>query len=565
MILSLHIKNIALIQELTIELGKGLNILSGETGAGKSIIIDSLNFVLGDRADRSLIRHGEKAARVEVVFDNKNGNADSLFDQYGIEKDDVIIITRMMTEDKSECRINGRIVNLSALRAVVGLLVDIHSQNEHQSLMKAATQMSLLDNFSPQSAQIKKNYQKFLKDYYEIMHKLEQYSTIEERNRTIDLLRFQIEEIEKALPSENEEADLANERNRYYNFQKIFNSLTNANDALKGNRTEGVINALTSCICELNSILKYDDGLNVLLERLESVKIEAEDIADAIQDKLDSEGIETMNIDAIEKRLEEIRLIKKKYGKSVGEIEEYLDKAKEKLDMLENAEIAVEKLSKQLNTTSKELITYAKQLHNERESSSKAFCNSIVEHLSDLGMKNTVFEIDLNFPDSDEEILNNLTQNGADTVEYLLSPNLGEPVKPLSKIASGGEMSRFMLALKNVIADIDDIDTLVFDEIDTGISGKIAKEVAKKLYNIARSRQVIAITHLPQLAAMADSHYLITKRVVDDKTNTFLSLLDEQKTYREIMRLAGSSENSQIGLSHAKELKDWAYQYKCSK
>lgn len=564
MILSLHIENIALIQKLTLELGKGLNILSGETGAGKSIIIDSLNFVLGDRADRTLIRYGEKIARVEVVFDNSNPNTDSLFDEFGLDKDDIIIITRMMTEDKSECRINGRLVNLSVLRAVVGLLVDIHSQNEHQSLLKASTQMALLDNFSSKTAEIKRNYQSSLKDYYEICSKLEQYTSFEERNRTIELLKYQVEEIEKSLPYENEETELINQRNKYYNFQKIHSSLSNASDVL-GGRGECAINSLSISLRELSSISRYDEDLSPLIDRLESAKIEVEDIADTLRNKIDTEDIESIDIEKTEKRMEEIRLLKKKYGKSIEEILEYLQTSKDKLDMLENAEVAMEKLQKQLNIVSSDVIKYAKQLHNERQLSSNAFCAAIVEHLNDLGMKNTVFEIFLGFPDNEQEILNNLSQNGADTVEYMLSPNLGEPVKPLSKIASGGEMSRFMLALKNVIAEIDDIDTLVFDEIDTGISGKIAKEVAQKLYNIAKTRQVIAITHLPQLAAMADNHFLISKKVIAEKTLTELSLLDNQKTYEEIMRLAGSTENSQIGLSHAKELKEWASNYKSKK
>lgn len=562
MILSLHIKNIALIQELTVELGKGLNILSGETGAGKSIIIDSLSFVLGDRADRSLIRFGEKQARVEVIFENSNPNVNKLLEEYGVETDDVIIITRNMTEDKSVCRINGRIVNLSILRAVVGLLVDIHTQNEHQSLLKNSTQMSLLDNFSPKTIEIKKKYQEFLNYYNDIQNKLQKYSTFEERNRTIELLRYQIEEIEKAMPYENEENDLTNERNRYYNYQKINTALISADEALNGNKTQGAISSLNTAILELNSIVQYDDALNEYIERLESVKIETDDIAQSIKDKLDTEGIKNINIDLTEKRLEEIRLIKKKYGKTIEQIQSYLDTSKERLEMLENAEAAMEVLTRKLEKVAKDLIYYATLLHNERQNSSKQFCNSIVEHLNDLGMKNTVFEIMLDFPNNDEDILNNLTQNGVDKVEYMLSPNLGEPVKPLSKIASGGEMSRFMLALKNVIAEIDDIDTLVFDEIDSGISGKIAKEVAKKLYNIARSRQVIAITHLPQLAAMADSHFLITKQINGDKTLTYLKLLDQENTYEEIMRLAGSTENSQIGLSHAKELKQWSTDYK---
>ena len=263
--------------------------------------------------------------------------------------------------------------------------------------------------------------------------------------------------------------------------------------------TLGALSLISKAIDELKSIETYDDSLISLIERLESVEIEVDDISQTLKEKLSSEGIDDINIDTIEKRLDEIRLIKKKYGKTIEEIENFLNEASERLDMLLNCEKNIEKLQKQLKESGLMLIQKAKALHKIRHESSNRFSNSIVKHLKDLGMTNTVFMIDLNFPEDDKDILNNLTINGVDKVEFLWSPNLGEPVKPLAKIASGGELSRFMLALKNVIADIDDIGTLVFDEIDSGISGKIAKEVAKKLCYIASARQVLAITHLPQL------------------------------------------------------------------
>ncbi len=564
MIISLHIKNIALIQELNLELKKGLNILSGETGAGKSIIIDSLNFVLGDRADRSLIRFGEKEARVEVVFDSINQEARKALAEYGIENDDdVIVINRMMNEDRSECRINGRIVNLSTLRAVVGQLVDVHSQNEHQSLLKTSTQLNILDSFSSKIAEIKEDYHATLQMYYKIQAKLEQYSTAEERSRTIDLLTYQINEIEKNMPDEGEEEALINGRKRYYNFQKIYDALNGAYEKLYGGGYESALNLISKANMELESIEDCDNTLSDICDRLESAKIEIEDIAYSLKDKL-SENIENIDIDYIEKRLENIRLLKKKYGNSIEEIAAFLNNAKEKADMLINAENSLVQLNKEIDIVSQKLIAQAKLLHEERQKGAAILSKSILAHLNDLGMKNTVFEINLDFPDTDEGILNNLTLNGADKVEFLLSPNKGEPVKPLAKIASGGEMARFMLSLKNVIADIDNIGTLVFDEIDSGISGKIASEVAKKLYNIAKNRQVIAVTHLPQLAAMADYNFLIEKQEIGEKTLTKLKLLNENETYEELMRLAGASSGSQTGLSHAKELKRQATEYKCS-
>jgi DNA repair protein RecN (Recombination protein N) len=562
MIVSLSIKNIALIQELTIELGSGLNILSGETGAGKSIIIDSLHFVLGDRADRSLIRFGESTARVEVVFDNNNAQLDSILDEYGIEKDDYTVINRMMTEDRSECRINGRIVTLATLRAVVGQLVDIHSQNEHQSLLKLPTQLKILDNYSAKTAQAKQIYQEHLQKYRQITQELSQFGDEEERIREIGLLTYQIDEIINAKPSEGEEEKLFADRNKYYNFQKISNALSAAYENLGGDMAECASAKISRALSELNYILRYDDSLSEIIDRLEGARIEIDDICQEISDNLSGEGLDALNIDYIEKRLEEIRLLKKKYGKTIEDIENFLSKAETRLELLQNAELTISKLNNALSKVTKELVASAKTLSAIRKDSAQTFSKAIVSHLNDLGMKNTVFEIKIELPDTEEDILQNLTPNGADKIEFMLSPNLGEPVKPLSKIASGGEMSRFMLALKNVIADIDDIDTLVFDEIDTGISGKIAKEVAKKLYNIAISRQVIAVTHLPQLASMSDCHHLISKSTKEGKTITDLTRLDEAQTLAELMRLAGSAENSQIGLSHAKELKSWADEYK---
>ena len=441
----------------------------------------------------------------------------------------------------------------------MGLLVDVHSQNEHQSLMKASTQLKILDDFSPHTQKIKEEYQLELQKYYEIQANLEQYSTLEDRERAIDLLSYQIEEITKAMPREGEEQELINSRSRYYNFQKINQALTYASDYLDSGMTLGALSLISKAIDELKSIETYDDSLISLIERLESVEIEVDDISQTLKEKLSSEGIDDINIDTIEKRLDEIRLIKKKYGKTIEEIENFLNEASERLDMLLNCEKNIEKLQKQLKESGLMLIQKAKALHKIRHESSNRFSNSIVKHLKDLGMTNTVFMIDLNFPEDDKDILNNLTINGVDKVEFLWSPNLGEPVKPLAKIASGGELSRFMLALKNVIADIDDIGTLVFDEIDSGISGKIAKEVAKKLCYIASARQVLAITHLPQLASMADCHYLIEKEKNRQNQNR-VTLLNKQNSLKELMPISSKEDNKRI--KPRERAWEWADEYK---
>lgn len=561
MISYLNIKNIALIRELSLELKDGLNILSGETGAGKSIIIDSINFVLGDRADRSLIRYGETVARVEVVFDNiENFNEiKTLLEEYGIECDDeTVIVTRLMTADRSECRVNGRIVNLSILRNVVSSLVDIHSQNEHQSLMKTANHILLLDAFDSQTEELKAVYRDLLKKYRSVCAEIEGFMSADERERKIDILTYQLEEIERIAWSDaNEENALAADKSKFYNAQKIKDALALSAQALDDD-SMGALFGIKNSLSELRTALRYDESLASIFERLESLSIEAGDIVDCLKDKLEDSG-ENIDIEAVEKRLSEIKMLKKKYGATIEEVNNYYTKAREEADMLVDADARLATLIKEKEKFTSSITEVVRNLHDIRVKVSEGFCKAITGNLNELGMKNSRFEVKI---EQGEDIMSALNANGADMVEFMLSPNVGEPLKPLSKIASGGEMSRFMLALKNIIAEVDKIGTLIFDEIDTGISGVIAKVVARKLYDIAKKRQVIAITHLPQLASMADVNYLIEKRVEGEKTLTHVKTLSDEEIYSEIMRLTGAVENSSVGLSGAMELKEWANNYK---
>ena len=564
MISYLNIKNVAIISSLELELFDGLNILSGETGAGKSIVIDSINFVLGDRADRSLIRYGESTASVEVVFDKvKNfSEIQKILIDSGIDCDDnQIIVTRSMTSDKSECRINRKIVPLSLLRSVVSLLVDTHTQNEHQTLLKTSNQIRILDGFLPNLNDIKKKYNESLARYKSICEEINAYSDKQQREREIDMLSYQIEEIDKAALREGEEEELKAKRSTYYNRQKIVSSLKTSYEALSGESGFGATRLVGDAMSELKRISEYDPDLIDLSDRLDACRIELSDIEETVYDKLNNGDMENVNIDVLEKRLEEIRLISKKYGKTIEDINDYYQKATEKLDRLLNAESQLNKLEKKAEESMLELMALAEKLHEKRIEASKKLSKAIKQNIADLGMKNAVFEIRI---DKFTDDCRKYTENGFDQIEFMLSPNIGEPVKPLAKIASGGEISRFMLALKNVIAEIDDVDTLIFDEIDTGISGVIARVVAEKMYNISRSRQVIAITHLPQLGSMADENYLIEKRVVSGKTMTFVDHLEADGVIRELMRLSGAVENSEVGRNNAIELKEKANQFKLS-
>lgn len=560
MISCLNIKNIALIGELTLNLKPGLNILSGETGAGKSIIIDSINFVLGDKADRSLIRYGETTARVEVVFENivNFEEIKAMLSDYGIDcEDDTVIVTRTMTNERSDCRINGRVVNLSFLRALVANLVDIHSQNEHQSLMKPSNHILLLDAFCDKSEDLKKEFRELMAKYRKIQERIDGFASEEERERAKDVLSYKINEIDRVnWTDKNEETELVNARNRFNNSQKIAEGLDGAAQSL-GDDFSGALNGLKNSMRCLRPIAKYDEAYEKLYNRLDSLAIEADDVYEELKDNLENLGLD-IDIESVEKRLDAIRLLKKKYGSDPEEIREYYDKCVSEYELLADAEAQLDKLNKEKTTTEKQIVSVAEKLHKERTRTAEKFSEAIRKNLSELGMKNSRFEVKIDYAESVAE----MNANGGDSVEFLLSPNPGEPLKPLIKIASGGEASRFMLALKNIIAEVDKIGTLIFDEIDTGISGVIAKVVACKLYDIAKSRQVIAITHLPQLASMGDVNYLIEKRVSDNKTNTYIKELKGDEIYKEIMRLTGAVENSEIGLSGAKELKTWANNYK---
>lgn len=562
MLLSLHIKNIALIAELNLEFGRGLNILSGETGAGKSIIIDSLNFVLGDRADKSLIRHGQTSASVQAVFvAADNPDLSAALDENGIEKDDTVIVRRTMTENgRSECRVNGTIINLSSLKRIMSLLTDIHSQHENQALLNEASHIDILDKYSKTAQLIKEEYRKNYFAYKKTAQELASIPPQGERERKIDILLFQLAEIENVGVKEGEEEGLIKERAKFYNSQKLINGLGGALTLLEGDSGFGAVPSVHSAIKELVGLSQYDDAYGALADRLESVKIELSDIIDTLKSELDSATFDPASMQAVEKRIEEIRKIKRRFGNDLKEIEDFRVKAQAELDALRSAADKEERLAAELQAAKSCALKLAKELHNLRLTESGTFSRSIIDNLAELGMSGSTFEVSVEYTiGEDAERLN---ENGGDTVRFLISPNKGEPLKPLAKIASGGEMSRFMLGLKNITAELENIDTLVFDEIDTGISGHIAKVVACKLYNIARTRQVLAVTHLPQLASMADTHYLISKHTLADKTETFVEALDTDTSLKEIMRLAGSLDKSQSGLENAKELKDWAESYK---
>lgn len=560
MISSLFIKNIALIDSLNVKFSDGLNIISGETGAGKSILIDSINFVLGDRADKTLIRYGEDSARVEVVFQaEEKKSLKDFFDEYGLEFETAIVVSRSLTANgRSECRINGRPVSLFVLKKLVSGLVDLHGQHENQSLMDVQNHLRILDNYANGTVEVLTEFRAELANYKSLNQEKNDLMNPEERARQIELLEFQRDEIISVDLKEGEESELAEKRERFAHMEKILSAVGGAADALDSDG--GAVVSASTANAMLSGVTRFDRGLETLTERLESAKIELTDIAEELKDYLENSEFDIKTREEIENRFDKIRSLKRKYGRSYEDIQDFLEKTLNTLEKLYHAEERFSELDLLLAKSFEKLQKLSRKLYEIRKKAAEKFEKSIVRQLNDLGMKNTSFCVSLQHSDE----VTDFDANGGDKIEFLISANKGEPLKPLQKIASGGELSRFMLALKNIIADLDSIDTMIFDEIDTGISGNIAKVVAQKLANISKSRQVLVVTHLPQIAAMSDKHFLIEKTVKGDKTITAMTELEEEGVLNEIVRLTGGVSNSQVSLSHSEELRSWALEYKKS-
>ncbi|NCA66786.1 MAG: DNA repair protein RecN [Clostridia bacterium] len=553
MLTSLNIKNIALIDECRLSLGKGLNILSGETGAGKSIIIDALSFVLGCRADKSLIRFGEKQATVEAVFEVENPDVLSLMEELGLQAENTIIIKRTMTDSRNDIRVNGEPFTISMLKRLTSLLVDILGQHEHQSLLKTSNHIELLDKYAGDEAVIiKKEVFELYNEYSAIRAKIEQLGDSNDRARKLDILKYQINEIETAELKEGEEAELFALRDKYRNSEKIVGAVSGAYNAIDSQESS-IISALSIAMSYLSPVAVYDNTLAELLARLDSAKIELNDIAYTLRAFADGFEYDERTANRIEQRVDTIKLLKRKYGNSVEAILATLSNYIIQYEELNNAEEQLDKLNNALSKLTAKLYNKAVTLSKLRRSAAISFEKRIISELQELAMKGTDFKVNMaDMPDI-EMLESAICANGFDQVDFLISPNKGEPLKPLVKIASGGEMSRIMLSLQNIISGLDGIETLVFDEIDTGISGYVAQVVAVKLNNISRNKQIIAITHLPQLASFADNHYLISKSVLVDKTITELTLLSENSRISEVVRLSGGV-GSDISRLHAKEL-----------
>jgi len=565
MLNKLSIKNVALIDSAEINFTDGLNVLSGETGAGKSVIIESLNFVLGAKADKTLIRTGESECFVKAEFDVSD--TPSIYDIYSeldIEQDDLLIITRKLTIDgKSTVKINGESVNLSMLKKFTALLVDVHGQSEHFHLLKNSNQLNLIDKFGGEQTQnLKNSIKTTYSEYKDIINQLSSLGGDEsQRLVRLDILSYQIDEIERVNLQENEEEELLEIRQKLLHQQKITNALSAVCDCIS---SEGGITDLLSNLSKItDSISEYSIEYKNLSERLNAVFSEVEDISQFSSNLMDNFDFTDYNPNEIEDRLDDIKKLKKKYGQDYAEISKFLSNAKEEKNKLENFnEIAEELLNKKTNLES-ELYEKYISLSNERRKTAKSLTDNVILELKELGMTKSDFSVEFNdLPNKNDCSYD--SANGLDKVEFMFSANLGEPLKPLSNVISGGEMSRFMLSLKTQTAKTSDVSTFIFDEIDSGISGITAKIVAEKLAKISRNVQVVAITHLPQISAMGDNNLLIEKNEDDDRTLTYIKTLSETEKIKEITRLISGTPNSASSIEHAKELIINAKNYKLS-
>lgn len=556
MILELYMKNCALVEELRLGIDKNLNILTGETGSGKSIIIDALGLCLGEKYDRSFLRKGTDKGLVEAIFFSDNVYLKKILDDndISIEDDNLLVITRLIYSDgKSTARVNGRTVKVSFLKEIASTLIDIHGQHQNQALFNKDTHLKFLDLFGENELdKFKADYRKVYYKYSEVkkaLNSLTENKDDMQIQREIDLLRFQINEIEAANLNKNEYEDLLKQRDVYRNSEKIYNNLNLSYSKLH-NGEYNVIDLIGIASKELNDISKYDSVLSEYSETIERIMYELQDISGDIRNYKDNIDFEPYELEQIELRIDEINNLRRKYGDSIEAIFEYYEKTKDRLDEILNRDERVEQLKNQLIKIEEDLKIKASKLTKARNKVAIELEGILLDELKSLNMKNVMFKV--NFEES------SFTLNGIDDIEFMISFNLGEDIKPIYKVASGGEMSRFMLAFKTILADIDDIDTLVFDEIDTGISGIAAQIVGEKLSDIAKKKQIICITHLPQIAANADTHYCIEKDTSNNRTFTNVKKLNQSQRKNEIARLIAGNNITEKTIEHASEIIEMA-------
>ena len=539
MITTLHIKNIGIIDDLSINLNDGLNILTGETGAGKTLIIDSLGIISGERFSKEMIRTGETHSYVEACL---------YLPEHEQAVDGNIIVSReIYSNGRNMCKINGRMVTVNELKEFMQNIVDIHGQHDNQYLLNPASHIVYLDNFSQKEIKsYKEQYTDLYEDYLNIQRELkENYGDDKEKQRKLDLLQYQFEEIDKANLVIGEDEELEKKREIILNAEKINESLNVADLEM----SEHTMDAMNQAIRALEKIESFNEEYAKQLNSLKSAYYDVQEIARDISGLREEVYFDEEERRELETRLDVLFSLKRKYGNTIEEILQYKDEIEKEINQIQNLDEYVQKLKAELSTVENKMYELSQSMHEIRKRKAEELAKEINQELQDLEMKNAQVNIDIEFNKE-----NKFHSNGLDAVEMLIRTNVGEEAKPLAKIASGGEMSRIMLAIKNVLSSVDMVPVLVFDEIDTGISGLAAKSVGEKLKSISKYHQVLCVTHLASIAAKGDYNYYISKDVEGDKTKTNVQQLDEEQTVQEIARIA-SGEITEISLQHARELR----------
>lgn len=551
MLRELYIKNVAVIDEAVIEFENGFNVLTGETGAGKSILIDSINMVMGSRSNKELVRTGADKATVSATFEV--GQIQSKLEDLGIEiEDNRVILSRQISADgKSVCRCNGMMLPLATVREIGELMVDIHGQHDNQKIMNKRNHIDFLDDYGKYDDCVNE-YKIIYKKYKEILKELSELNTDkEERARRLDLLSFQINEIESARLRAGEDEELEERRNFLENAEKIITAVQNAYEGLYGGEYQAAAyDLIMKAAREIGSVREYNEQLGACSERLDSTMADIEDITSELKGFLDKSEYSEGELDEVETRLNVINTLKRKYGSTIEDINSYLEKIKAECERLYFGEENLERLQNEKKTAESELEKAAEKLSKMRKSAAAELEDKISKELSELDMPNVKFVVSVEKTDYHND--------GCDSVEFLISANVGEAPKPMNKIASGGELSRIMLAIKSVMADSDHSETMIFDEIDTGVSGRAAQKIAEKIAGFSGNCQVFAVTHLSQIAAMADAHFLIHKESHDNKTFTSVEKLGDEGRIKELGRIIGGVSVTETTLKSAAEMLEMA-------
>lgn len=554
MLLNLHVKNLALIEEVDVDFEKGLIVLTGETGAGKSLILGSVNIALGNKASKDMIRKGTDYSLVELTFSVSENCAKQLkkYDIY-MEEDNIVTVTRKISEGRSISKINGETVNIKTLKNVMSLLIDIHGQHDHQSLLYTKNHLDILDKFAKDSIlelkeQIKEEYSKYTK----LIKKLEEFNIDEgQKAREIEFAEYEVNEIESANLKPEEDVQVEEEFKKLSNSKEIVSALSEIYNALSYETAGGLGDIINKAVMDINSIKGMDEKISQFQTELYDIDNLCRELTSQIYDYNSGMDFNPEYVREVEERLDVINHLKLKYGNSIEEILRYKEEKEEYLEKLNNMTDEMESVKNQISELEGTLNNLCTKLSEQRKKAAKELEVLVKQALVDLNFIAVEFEIQITRKES-------IGENGFDNVEFMISTNLGESVKPLVKVASGGELSRIMLAIKSILATEDDIDTLIFDEIDTGISGQTAMKVAEKMAKISRNHQVICISHLSQIAAMADSHYLIKKTADENSTTTSIKKLTRQQSIEELLRINGGSGITEAGLIHATEMKDMA-------